>query len=191
MTDRTNNWIPVSERVPTEDDARRVKGSLIKYVDVTTTRGTLRRVVWNHSGFGCGEFAAWRPLPAPYVPPEPEKRERVYRDSSGKFHNCIDSRDLCRDDFVRVCPGDPDPTVVLEVMEHDLPEAVRMAENIVGARAHQLRVKLAEIYDKLTGNKAAGRLLDGETWDQFPEAGKLVSWHCIVGHSLWRIWRMR
>jgi hypothetical protein len=67
---------------------------------------------------------AWQELPEiePYVPPQPKRRSgTTYYDKAGDFTCDIDGTHMgppaTHWDFRQVLPGDPDPDVVLDVLE--------------------------------------------------------------------------
>lgn len=73
-----NDWIPISERLPTREDADERGEVVWKWADGTTCTGR-----FDDSGDEDDPAVAWLPLP-PYTPPKPgptdtECKELIYR----------------------------------------------------------------------------------------------------------------
>ncbi len=68
---KDNDWIPVEEKLPEEDE--RYKGRKVIDVLVTTAKGKVTKVQrQSHNGYWWwgriyGEPTAWQPLPEPYI----------------------------------------------------------------------------------------------------------------------------
>ena len=110
-------WIPVNPalggRLPTEADGVEASKDGGKCVLVEDRFGQLKVVPWNAAGFDNGylpdgaSFVRWHRLPAPYAPPEPEKRDHRIIKDGGIERRYVEERD-----------GDPDPDAARELVDY-------------------------------------------------------------------------
>lgn len=172
VKEHTNDgWI--TDRVPEEEDGRRVEDYCGLYVEVTTDTGGLRRVLWDAEGLRSGLYAAWKRLPDPYVPPkkvesekqESERREffRVWID--GIFFSDYETLEQAEEAISKhpdgrkliaeiehlrtVLPGDPSPEAVQEVAD----ELTRL-EHVLRVNAYRVNADWVHaLADKLEGKQ--------------------------------------
>src|SRR5690606_7038884 len=128
-------WIPVNPalggRLPTEEDGVEVPKDGRKCVLAEDRFGQLKVVPWNAAGFDNGylpdgaSFVRWHRLPAPYAPPEPEKRERLWFRISRHMnpqvttYKCVPNN--TPNTLAIACeyrPGDPDPDAARELVDY-------------------------------------------------------------------------
>lgn len=92
-----SEWIPTSERLPTSSVKSSLREVLVQLRDD-------RREVEEARDVNAECHIAWKELDDPYVPPKPKRRRGTV---DGEWNV----------NWIEVLPGDPDPDVVLEVLE--------------------------------------------------------------------------
>lgn len=96
-----SEWIPTSERLPNEDEIR-TGGTAWVTFSGTRSSGRIGLEDVNNR-----HHVAWMSceVPEPYVPPKPKRRTGILWTDNDKCEG------------IELLPGDPDPDVVMEVME--------------------------------------------------------------------------
>ena len=87
-----SDWIPTSERLPDQQHPSRL---------IFAQNHDGERYTVSNQAVDSERHIAWMELPPPYVPPKPNRYRCTY-----DGHNLIE-----------VLPGDPDPDVVLDVLD--------------------------------------------------------------------------
>ena len=103
-----SDWIPTAERLPEYPDR-----NVIVQHRSSGVRYTLRSKSVNLSN-----HVAWQEMPESYVPPKPKRGEWRWKEGNTVRVTCpATSVDLDGCHLREVLPGDPDPDVVIEVLE--------------------------------------------------------------------------
>jgi hypothetical protein len=100
IDDDESPWIPVSQ-TPLPESGK---------VLASFRTGTVHTLSCDRS-IATDEVVAWMPLPDPYAPPEPEKRERfiIWQDVAGRWHETLRNPHKSHRQAVEHRDGDVDP----------------------------------------------------------------------------------